>query len=110
MTRCLRAPMTRGRERILCELARERAEAFYARRFDRVVSIGDGVWDVQTAIELDVPFVGIGIGARADQLRLAGASIVLPDYSDVDAFMAALEDARHPEKARHPERSRASSS
>ena len=100
--------MTRDRERILFELARERAEAFYGRRFDRVVSIGDGVWDVRTAIELDVPFVGIGTGSRADQLRLAGAGIVLPDYSDLDAFMTALETrvipASHPEQASHPER------
>ena len=67
-----------GRSRAdIVRLARDRAEAFYGRRFDRVVSIGDGVWDVQTAIELDMPFVGIGTGNARDQLRRAGASIVL---------------------------------
>ena len=86
-----------GRSRAdIVRLARDRAEAFYARRFDRVVSIGDGVWDVQTAIELDMPFVGIGTGPRAEQLRVAGASVVLPDYSDIDAFVTALENAYHP--------------
>ena len=86
-----------GRSRAdILRLARDRAEAFYQRRFGRVVSIGDGVWDVQTAIELGVPFVGIGTGPRAEQLRLAGASVVLPDYSDLDAFFSALENARHP--------------
>jgi phosphoglycolate phosphatase-like HAD superfamily hydrolase len=86
-----------GRSRAdIVRLARHRAEVFYQRKFDRVVSIGDGVWDVQTAIELDMPFVGIGTGSRADQLRLTGASVVLPDYSDFGAFMAALENARHP--------------
>lgn len=83
----------------IVQLARERAETFYARRFDRVVSIGDGVWDVQTAIALDVPFVGIGKGARADQLRMAGANVVLPDYSDLGGFMTALENARCPMRA-----------
>ena len=85
-----------GRSRAdIVRLARDRAEAFYGRRFDRVVSIGDGVWDVQTAIELDMPFVGIGTGPRADQLRVAGARVVLPDYSDLDAFITALENARY---------------
>lgn len=86
-----------GRSRAdIVRLARDRAEAFYQCRFDRVVSIGDGVWDVQTAIELDMPFVGIGTGERADRLRRAGAAIVLPDYSDVIAFLTAVETATVP--------------
>jgi phosphoglycolate phosphatase-like HAD superfamily hydrolase len=80
----------------IVRLARERAEAFYQRRFDRVVSIGDGVWDVRTAIDLDVPFIGIAAEERADRLRDAGAMIVLADYSDLDAFMTALENATVP--------------
>jgi hypothetical protein len=36
---------------------------------------------------------GIGTGPRAEQLRVAGASVVLPDYSDIDAFITALENA-----------------
>jgi len=86
-----------GRSRAdIVRFARARAETFYGCRFDRVVSIGDGEWDVRTATELDMPFVGIGAGERADRLRRAGAGIVLPDYSDFDAFMTALERARQP--------------
>jgi phosphoglycolate phosphatase-like HAD superfamily hydrolase len=86
-----------GRSRAdIVRLARDRAEAFYGRRFDRVVSIGDGVWDVQTAIELDMPFVGIGTEERADRLRAGGASVVLPDFADLGAFMEALETATVP--------------
>jgi phosphoglycolate phosphatase-like HAD superfamily hydrolase len=81
-----------GRSRAdIVRLARDRAEAFYRCQFDRVVSIGDGVWDLQTAIELDMPFLGIGTGDRADWLRRAGAAIVLPDYSDFGAFLTAVE-------------------
>jgi phosphoglycolate phosphatase-like HAD superfamily hydrolase len=80
----------------IVQLARERAEAFYQRRFDRVVSVGDGVWDVQTASVLGLPFVGIATGARADRLRSAGARAVLPDYSNLDAVWAALETATTP--------------
>jgi Predicted phosphatases len=80
----------------IVQLARERAAAFYQRRFDRVVSVGDGVWDVETAIVLGLPFVGIARGARADRLRSAGARAVLPDYSNLDAVWAALETAKTP--------------
>jgi phosphoglycolate phosphatase-like HAD superfamily hydrolase len=77
-------------------VARLRAEAFYARRFDRIVSIGDGVWDVSTAVELGLPFVGIATEERADRLRRAGARTVLADYSNLDAVWGALQNAMIP--------------
>lgn len=80
----------------IVRLARDRAESFYARRFDRVVSVGDGVWDVQTAAALRLPFVGIGRGAHADRLRNAGAQIVVSDYADLDEFRNALDVAAPP--------------
>ena len=80
----------------IVRLALERAEAWYNRRFDRVVSIGDGVWDVQTAMNLELPFIGIGRGQRADRLRDAGADVVLPNYRDFVAFERALESAVMP--------------
>jgi phosphoglycolate phosphatase-like HAD superfamily hydrolase len=83
----------------IVQLARERAEAFYQRRFDRVVSVGDGVWDVETAIVLGLPFVGIATGARADRLRGAGGA-VLPDYSNLDGG-AALDTATAPSSSSH---------
>jgi phosphoglycolate phosphatase-like HAD superfamily hydrolase len=85
----------------IVQLARVRAEAFYQRRFDRVVSVGDGVWDVETAIVLGLPFVGIATGARADRLRSAGARAVLPDYSNLDAVWTALDTATPPSPSSH---------
>jgi phosphoglycolate phosphatase-like HAD superfamily hydrolase len=64
--------------------------------FERVVSIGDGVWDVETARTLKLPFVGVAHGIRAEKLRTAGASCVLTDFSDVVATLAALERAVMP--------------
>jgi phosphoglycolate phosphatase-like HAD superfamily hydrolase len=84
-----------SREEIV-RLARDRAAKLRGGSYDRVVSIGDGVWDVRTAIDLDVPFIGIAAEERADRLRGAGAMIVLADYSDLDAFMIALENATVP--------------
>ncbi|WP_109301790.1 HAD family hydrolase [Aquimarina sp. AU474] len=39
----------------------ERAKKFYSiSKFDRIVSIGDGLWDLKTAKNLSLDFVGIG--------------------------------------------------
>lgn len=64
--------------------------------YQRIVSVGDGLWDVRTAARLSLPFVGIGSGAQALALTQAGASHVLADYSDLDDFLTALEAARPP--------------
>ena len=47
-----------------------------------VVSIGDGIWDLMTARNLGYEFVGIGCGAKADQLRRLGAEV----HADFDAL------------------------
>jgi len=64
--------------------------------FDRVVSVGDGVWDVKTAARLGLAFVGVASGARAEVLREAGAKQIIPDFEDVDRFFECLEDAKAP--------------
>jgi phosphoglycolate phosphatase-like HAD superfamily hydrolase len=68
----------------------------------KIVSVGDGVWDVRTARSLGLRFVGVGPSAEA--LYQAGASTVLPDLADVSAVRAALDAASVPK----PLRSRAS--
>lgn len=85
-----------SREGIL-QRAIEEARACHAiERFERVVSVGDGPWDVNAARALGLPFVGIGSGGRAARLREFGASHVLPDFTDLDAVRRALEEARVP--------------
>jgi phosphoglycolate phosphatase-like HAD superfamily hydrolase len=64
--------------------------------FERVVSVGDATWDVQTAAAVGWPFVGVATGARADGLRAAGASTIVSDLSDVTALCRALEGAEVP--------------
>jgi phosphoglycolate phosphatase-like HAD superfamily hydrolase len=49
--------------------------------FDRVISIGDGYWDLLTARNLDLEFIGIATGEKADRLRNAGAENVFPDLA-----------------------------
>ena len=84
-----------SREEIV-RLARDRAAAIRGASYDRVVSIGDGVWDVRTAANLELPFIGIATGEREAKLRASGASVVLPDFRDVAAFRHALVAASKP--------------
>lgn len=49
-------------------------------RIERVVAIGDGVWDVAVARELAVPFIGRRTGGAAERLARAGARTVLSDF------------------------------
>jgi phosphoglycolate phosphatase-like HAD superfamily hydrolase len=80
----------------IVRLAWQRAEAQAGITFDRVVSIGDAPWDVRTARSLGLPFIGIATGARAERLRTAGAQMVLPNFSDRAAVVAALSVCREP--------------
>lgn len=73
-----------------------RAQVQYGQeRFERVVYVGDGPWDVEAARELEIPFVGLE-GKYGAELRRMGASHVLPDFSDFDLLSDALEKARIP--------------
>lgn len=64
--------------------------------FERVVALGDGTWDLAVAAELGLPFVGVTAEGDARSLTEAGASHLLPDYSDLPAALAALEEAAAP--------------
>ena len=44
------------------------------------VYLGDGLWDLKAARELEFDF--IGIGPEADRLLAAGANAVFPDFRD----------------------------
>ncbi|HEY2925024.1 MAG TPA: HAD family hydrolase [Candidatus Eisenbacteria bacterium] len=64
--------------------------------FERVVSVGDSLWDVRTARNLRLPFLGIAEGPNASVLRTNGASHVLPDYLDAARCLHFLDEARSP--------------
>jgi phosphoglycolate phosphatase-like HAD superfamily hydrolase len=68
--------------------------------FDRVVSIGDAVWDVRAAGELQWPFIGIATGNAATILRDHGATTILADFSDLSAVLTALAGAQPPRLVR----------
>jgi phosphoglycolate phosphatase-like HAD superfamily hydrolase len=90
------ADVHHAREAILND-AFLQAESFYQTVFDRVVYIGDGLWDVRTTRNLNWPFVGIGSARRAETLRNAGASHIIPDYNDYTALLNSLREAQVPQ-------------
>ncbi len=79
--------------RAAIDAAREQAETEH---FDHIVSIGDAIWDVETARILGLPFIGIASWMAADRLANAGASHVLDHYGDLDHFETCLTEARIP--------------
>jgi phosphoglycolate phosphatase-like HAD superfamily hydrolase len=85
-----------ARESIVGAAIRRSREEYQSEDFDRIVSVGDGVWDVRTAARLGLAFVGVGSGARAEMLRGAGAKHVIPDFEDADRFFLCLEEAEAP--------------
>lgn len=64
--------------------------------FERIVSIGDGLWDVRTAGRLNFAFLGIGCGESATRLQQAGATHVIEDFSDYDRVLSFLMEAEIP--------------
>lgn len=64
--------------------------------FERVILVGDGIWDLATANALGLPFVGRATGERAAALLAHGAKHVLPDFSDIDQTICAFEAAGVP--------------
>jgi phosphoglycolate phosphatase-like HAD superfamily hydrolase len=61
--------------------------------FEKVVYVGDGVWDVRAAKALRIGFLGLAAGDKAGRLAEEGASCVLPDFSDPVRVCECLEAA-----------------
>jgi phosphoglycolate phosphatase-like HAD superfamily hydrolase len=70
-----------------------RVEAANGKRFERIVYVGDGVWDANACRQLGWPLVGIAQGAQAGALTSAGAAVVLPHYPTPERFFEAVRAA-----------------
>lgn len=82
-----------SREDILQE-AIDKAKAVSG--FDRIVYIGDAIWDVQTTRNMDIPFIGLRRKGDHNVLLDAGAEVVIQDYKDYDGFLNLLATAKTP--------------
>ncbi len=63
---------------------------------ERIVYVGDAVWDVKTTRNLDLPFIGIRKEGDLEVLKNIGASHVLKDYLEPQKFLEYLQEARAP--------------
>jgi phosphoglycolate phosphatase-like HAD superfamily hydrolase len=82
-----------SREAII-QTAIARASAWYGiGEFERIVSVGDAVWDVKTARHLELPFLGIADEPRASLLRDNGARHVVEHFLDPVECLRSLGDA-----------------
>lgn len=58
----------------------EKAKGFYNRKqFDRIIAVGDGLWDLKAAQEMNIEFLGVGIKNKEVMLD-NGCTNWVPDY------------------------------
>jgi len=85
-----------SREEILQAAVSRSLEQHRLSSFGKIVSIGDGRWDVRTALRLNFTFLGVGSGESAAMLRQAGAKHVLEDFADYGQLVRFLNEAEIP--------------
>src|SRR6266850_3771189 len=85
-----------SREEILQAAVSQSVEQYSLTSFERIVSIGDGLWDVRTARRLSFTFLGVGCGQPAAMLYQAGARHVIEDFADYDQLVKFLNEAEIP--------------
>jgi ribosomal protein S18 acetylase RimI-like enzyme/phosphoglycolate phosphatase-like HAD superfamily hydrolase len=82
---------------ILRTAIRRAAQVYGQDTFEKIVYVGDGIWDVRAAGALKIGFIGLARGNKTGRLLEAGASCVLPDFSDPVHVTECLEAvARNP--------------
>lgn len=75
------------REGIVKE-AIERAKKFYnVKTFDSIISVGDGIWDLKTAKNLDLHFIGIGLKNYTD-FKAKNIKVHIKNWNEFDLVKA----------------------
>jgi phosphoglycolate phosphatase-like HAD superfamily hydrolase len=85
-----------SREEILRAAVSQSLEQYRLSSFEKIVSIGDGLWDVRAARRLDFAFLGVGCGKSAAMLHQAGARHVIADFADYGRLVSSLNEAEIP--------------
>ena len=65
-------------------------------QFQKIVYVGDAPWDVKTTANMNLPFVGVRRRGDFEKLTSIGAKTIIPDYSDINLFLEAIETAQPP--------------
>ena len=65
--------------------------------FEKIIYIGDGIWDVRTTRNLGIPFIGVRHKGDHQALHAEGAYHVISDYLDQEEFIDLLKKAKVPQ-------------
>lgn len=82
------------REAIIRGVYTQLAEA--KESYERVVYVGDAIWDVNTTRNMGIDFIGVRLNGDFEKLAEQGAATVLQHYLDQDQFMEAVVQATVP--------------
>ena len=66
-----------------------------AYRFDNIIYVGDGVWDLKTANDLEIDFIGVDF-AESGVLGKQGTKYVIKDFTDIALFAELLNKLSEP--------------
>jgi len=86
-----------SREEII-QAAVSKAKAYYRQsEFEKIVSVGDAIWDVHAAARSHIAFLGVGSGESEAKMRQAGARHIVKDFADFAQLMRCLNEAEVPQ-------------
>jgi phosphoglycolate phosphatase-like HAD superfamily hydrolase len=74
------------REEIVKSAIAKAKTYFNVSKFQRIISLGDGIWDVKTAQNLGIEFIGIGSN-NTEKLKMIGAKHHFTDFTVFDKNM-----------------------
>ncbi len=69
------------------------AKATEGAEISAVAYVGDGTWDVRACRDLGIGFIGRAEGEAIERLRQHGARAVVPDFTDMRAFLHLLSQS-----------------
>lgn len=75
------------RELIVSEAIEKARQYYKVSDFENIISIGDGIWDMQTAINLGLGFIGVGLKNYADFVQ-AGIEVHTENWENFDFEIA----------------------
>ncbi|MFN6541504.1 MAG: HAD family hydrolase [Nostoc sp. EkiNYC01] len=68
-------------------------DVYQVEKFDKIVFVGDGIWDVKAAHNLSIAFIGVG----SPKLISAGATQLIKDFTNLEVFREILQIAEKPD-------------
>ena len=85
-----------SREVIISTAIERASHRYHTLSWDKIVYVGDGLWDLRAARRLRIGFVGIARNERRNALLKEGAMTVLNDFTNLPVLHSALEVAAVP--------------